>query len=81
VSAPSEIDVAWSVQSDDWPGELPADVAALLAPPVVVSAQTVEPVTRAPRRNIRFAPPRPRLQEPQPHDRHNFREVVATGAC
>jgi hypothetical protein len=26
VSAPSEIDVAWSVQSDDWPGGLPADI-------------------------------------------------------
>jgi hypothetical protein len=41
VSAPSEIDVAWSVQSGDWPGELPADVAALLAPPVVVSAEVI----------------------------------------
>ena len=40
--APSEIDVAWSVQSADWPGELPADVAALLAPPVVVSAEQPE---------------------------------------
>jgi hypothetical protein len=55
VSAPSEIDVAWSVQSGDWPGELPADVAALLAPPVVVSAE-------------------------DPEDRHNFPEVVASGA-
>ncbi len=83
MSAPSEIDVAWSVQSDDWPGELPADMAALLAPPVVVSAQTVEPVTRAPRRNIRFIPPRPRQDPPRARtqDRHNFRQVVASGAC
>jgi hypothetical protein len=81
VSAPREIDVAWSVQSDDWPGELPADMAALLAPPVVVSAQAVEPV-RAPivtqrvvaRVNSRLASPRPRSE-----DRHNFRQVVASG--
>jgi hypothetical protein len=73
VSAPNEIDVAWSVQRDDWPGELPADVAALLAPPLVVSAQAVEPVIRVPHRNVRFAPPRPR------QDRHNSREVVASG--
>lgn len=76
MSAPSEIDVAWSVQSDDWPGGLPADVAALLAPPVVVSAQAVEPVTRVRHRNIRFVAPRPRTQ-----DRHNFRETVASSAC
>ena len=30
----------WSVVEGDWHGVLPADVAALLAPPVVVSAQT-----------------------------------------
>ena len=44
MSAPSEIDVAWSVQSGDWPGELPADVVALLAPPVVVSTEVITPV-------------------------------------
>jgi len=29
----------WSVVEGDWRGDLPADVAALLAPPVVVSAE------------------------------------------
>jgi len=47
--------VAWTVEGSDW--DLPGDVAALVAPPVVVSAQVAE------RRggNTRFLqPPLPR---------------------
>jgi hypothetical protein len=47
---PSELDVAqnrpaacWSVQEGDWSGKLPAELAALLAPPVTVFAEPVAP--------------------------------------
>jgi hypothetical protein len=36
----------WSVQGGDWCDELPAELAALLAPPVVVSAEAITPPGR-----------------------------------
>jgi hypothetical protein len=52
--SPSENDVrdrrpaaCWSVQGCDWRDDLPAEVTALLAPPVVVSAEVFAP--RVPR--------------------------------
>ena len=57
----------WSVQEQGWDHVLPEDVADLLAPPVVVSAEAVAPAAvpgprqsdRAPRMLVP-APPRPR---------------------
>jgi hypothetical protein len=37
----------WSVQEGDWRDELPAEVAALLAPPVIVSAEAFVPTGRS----------------------------------
>jgi hypothetical protein len=68
---PNELDVeehrpaaCWSVQEGDWCDVLPADIAALLAPPLTVSAQSAAPARRlpAPRDNSRpdgYAPARP----------------------
>jgi hypothetical protein len=56
-AAPDPLDVdvernrsaaCWSVQEGDWSAILPAEIAALLAPPVVVSAQSVAPSGRLP---------------------------------
>jgi hypothetical protein len=46
----------WSVREGDWSGELPAEVAALLAPPVIVSAETFVPPSRRPSPRENSAP-------------------------
>ncbi|MCW2642357.1 MAG: hypothetical protein JWP76_4663 [Dactylosporangium sp.] len=38
----------WSVREGDWRDELPDEVAALLAPPVIVSAEAPVPAGRRP---------------------------------
>jgi hypothetical protein len=38
----------WSVREGDWRDELPDEVAALLAPPVIVSAEASTPAGRRP---------------------------------
>jgi hypothetical protein len=44
----SRPDACWSVQEADWCAQLPAEVAALLAPPVIVSAESKPATSRPP---------------------------------
>jgi hypothetical protein len=62
----SQPDACWSVQEGDWQDVLPPELAALVAPPVVVSAESFVVAARRPvRDNSRPAGYAVRAEQPR----------------